>query len=231
MKAPVTRPAMRLLARVVVRLLTRTVVSGQEHLPRSGPLLIVINHLGHLDAPVLIAALPYSPEAIALSDLFHVPVTGQLLRLYGVIPVHRDVFDRTVVQTALSVLCQGKVLILAPEARMSVTGALETARGGAAYLALKSRAPILPVALTGTANARFYGEWKRLHRPRVTVAIGEPFALPDLPTRGAVRRRSLAEASTIIMTRLAELLPAEYRGVYGTQVAEQPSEPLRQVRK
>ena len=221
MSTPITRPAVRLLARAIVRLLTRTSVTGQEHLPAAGPLLVVFNHLGHLDAAVLIAALPYSVDAIALSDLYHVPVTGQMLHLYGTIPVHRDVFDRAVVENALGVASNGGVLMLAPEARMSVTGALEKARGGAAYLALKSHAPILPVALTGTANLSFYGEWKKLHRPRITVTIGAPFGLPDLPLSGPERKQSLDEASTLIMTRIAALLPPAYRGVYADQAPTQ----------
>ncbi len=218
MSAPFTRPAVRLLARSVVRFLTRTSVTGRAHLPASGPLLVAFNHLGHLDAAVLIAALPYDMDAIALSDLFRVPLTGPMLRLYGAIAVHRDVFDRSVVDKALGVLSQGGVLIVAPEARMSVSGALEKARGGVGYIALKTRAPILPVALTGTANSNVYGAWKRLRRPQVTLTIGEAFSLPELALNGSQRKQSLGDATTIIMTRIAGILPPEYRGVYADQV-------------
>ena len=218
MSAPITRPAVRLLARAVVRLLTRTTVVGREHVPQSGPLLVTFNHLGHLDAAVLIATLPLDMDAIALSDLLRVPVTGQILRLYGVIAVHRDMFDRAVVEQTLGVLAQGRAIILAPESRMSVTGALERARGGAAYLALKSGAKILPVALTGTANQSIYGAWKQRRRPRLTITIGEPYALPALPLSGQERKQSLADASTMIMTRIAALLPPDYRGVYADRM-------------
>lgn len=218
MSTPFTRPAVRLLARAVVRFLTRTSVTGREHLPAGGPLLVAFNHLGHLDAVVLIATLPYNMDAIALSDLFRVPLTGQMLRLYGAIPVHRDVFDRTVVDKTLAVLSQGGVLFLAPEARMSVTGALEKARGGVGYIALKTRAPILPVGLTGTANSAIYGAWKRLRRPQITLTIGDAFSLPELPLSGPQRKQSLDDATTMIMTRMAGLLPPEYQGFYANQV-------------
>jgi 1-acyl-sn-glycerol-3-phosphate acyltransferase len=219
MSAPKTRGAVRLVARAAVRLLSRTSVTGRENLPKSGPLLVTFNHLGHLDAAVLIAKLPYDADAIALSDLYNVPVTGQMLRLYGTIPVHRDVFDRAVLERAFAVLDAGGVLILAPEARMSVTGALERARGGAAYLALKTRAPILPVALTGAENTKVYGAWKRLRRPQITLTIGPVFHLPDLPLQGVERKESITQASTMIMTRIASLLPPSYRGVYADVVA------------
>lgn len=218
MSAPITRPLVRLLAGAVARFLTRTSVTGRERLPAGGPLLIAFNHLGHLDAIILIATLPYDMDAIALSDLFTVPLTGQMLRLYGAIPVHRDVFDRSVVERTLAALNQGGVVFLAPEARMSVSGALEHARGGAAYLALKGRATILPVALTGTTNSAVYGAWKQRRRPQVTLTIGEPFRLPELPLSGAQRRQLLDNVTTTIMTRIAELLPAEYRGVYADKV-------------
>lgn len=201
------------LFRLLFGLLTRLEVEGLENVPSHGPLIVVFNHLGHLDAALLIAVLPWPVEGIALADLYRVPVTGQLLRLYGAIPVHRDEFDRQVIRRALRALGEGKVLVLAPEARMSVTGALERARPGAAYFALRSGAPILPVAITGPERA--YAKWKRLRRPRLTVTIGRPFVLPSYGGGSPTRHEKLAEATDEIMRRIAELLPPEYRGVYG----------------
>ena len=218
MGRPIARSAIRLLARAML-LCTRTSVSGRENLPKGGPLLVVFNHLGHTDALILMAVLPWEMETLALSDLYRIAVTGAMLRLYGAIPVHRDAFDRGVVERALSALRNGGILILAPEARMSVTGALEKARGGAAYLALKTGVPILPVALTGAENSKFYGALKRLHRPRVTLSIGQVFCLPDLPVDGSQRRASVAQASDMIMQRIAALLSPAYRGVYAEAVS------------
>jgi len=135
----------RSLLRLLFWLLTRLEVRGLENVPAGGPLLVAFNHLAHLDGPLVIASFPRPAEGIALADLYRVPVTGQLLRFYGTIPVHRDQFDRQVIQRTLQVLAEGKVLALAPEARMSLTGALEEARQGIAYLALRSGTPVLPV--------------------------------------------------------------------------------------
>jgi 1-acyl-sn-glycerol-3-phosphate acyltransferase len=151
-------------------------------------------------------------EAIVLADLYRVPVTGQLLRLYGTIPVHRDQFDRQVVRRALQVLAEGKVLALAPEARMSLTGALERARHGVAYLALRSGAPILPVAITGTESV--LSELRRLRRPWLTVTIGELIIPPPRASQAQVRRQQIAELTDEIMHRIAAMLPPEYQGVY-----------------
>jgi len=203
----------RLLLRFLFRVLTRPEVRGLGNVPVEGPLLVAFNHLAHLDGPLLVAFLPREVESIALSNLYEVPVTGQLLRLYGAIPVHRDEFDRAVLRRALAVLEEGKALALAPEARMSVTGALERARHGVAYLALRGRAPILPVALTGTELVP--GALRCLRRASVTMTVGEVYNPPAWVQDSALRRAQVEEVTEAIMLRIASLLPPEYRGEYG----------------
>lgn len=210
---PVFRRFACSLLRLLLRLFTHLEVRGLENVPAGGPLLVAFNHLAHLDAPLVLALLPWPVEAIGLVDLYRVPVTGQLLRLYGIIPVHRDQFDRQVIRRALQVLAEGGVLALAPEARQSLTGALERARRGVAYLALRSGAPVLPVALTGTENVP--SDLKRLRCPRLTVTFGEPIAPPPRASKPQARRQQMAELTDEIMHRIAAMLPPEYRGVYG----------------
>jgi cytidylate kinase len=205
----------RSLLRLLFRLFTRLEIKGVENLPQGGPVLVAFNHLAHLDGPLLLASLPWPVEGIGLADLYRVPITGQLLRLYGTIPVHRDQFDREVIRRALQVLAEGKVLALAPEARMSLTGALERARHGVAYLALRSGAPILPVGITGTERA--LSELRRLRRPRLTVTIGELLVMPPRASDARARRQQVAELTDEVMYRIAALLPSEYRGVYGDE--------------
>ena len=203
----------RLLLRFLFRVLTRLEVQGLGRVPMEGPLLVAFNHLAHLDGPLIVAFLPREVEGIALSDLHEVPVTGQLLRLYGTIPVHRDEFDWAVLRRSLWVLDEGKALALAPEARMSLTGALERARHGVAYLALRSGAPILPVALTGTELIP--GALRSLRRVPVTMTVGEVCNPPPRVEDPALRHAQVEEVTEAIMLRIAALLPPEYRGEYG----------------
>jgi cytidylate kinase len=200
------------IMRGLLRLFTRYEVSGQENFPAGGPLLVVFNHIAHLDGLLVVANMPLEVEAITLSDLYDLPVAGHLLRLYGTIPVHRDAYDREVLRLAFGVLAEGKVLALAPEARISPSCTMERGRRGAAYLALRSGAPLLPIGLTGTETV--LTDLPRLRRPHLTVNIGAPFHLQGPLARGAERRAQLEAGRDEIMRRIAALLPEKYRGVY-----------------
>jgi 1-acyl-sn-glycerol-3-phosphate acyltransferase len=113
-------------------------------------------------------------------------------------------------RAALEGFAQGRFIGIAPEGRESLTGSLEAGTEGAAYLALKAGVPLIPVAFTGTENWRIYGNIKRFRRGEVTVTIGLPFELDDLPDR----REAIARGTETIMWQIAHYLPREYRGVY-----------------
>jgi 1-acyl-sn-glycerol-3-phosphate acyltransferase len=199
------------LVRLLMRVLTHYEVEGKENLPSGGPLLVVFNHLAWWDAPVAMAILPWRMRAMALKDLRRVPVTAQLLGLTGPIWVDRGRYDREALRQALAALADGQVLGIAPEGRMSVTGALERGKTGPVFIARKADVPILPVGITGTEKA--LGEWRGLRRPHIRVNIGQSFRLPDRGRYSAHKQWRQADAD-FIMERLAALLPPEYRGVY-----------------
>jgi 1-acyl-sn-glycerol-3-phosphate acyltransferase len=198
------------LCRVVIRLCTRTTVQGLENYPRFGPVLVVINHLGDPDAVLVLAYLPEFPESIGKIELRDIPILRWVTDGLGIIWVHRGQPDRKAIAAALEAFRQGRSVLIAPEARESVTGALETGTDGAAFLALKARIPVVPVTVTGTENWRVYGNLKRLRRTNVTMTVGQPFVLRQY----ADRHEALREGTRFIMEMLAHQLPSEYRGVY-----------------
>jgi len=196
---------------LLFKVLTRWEVEGRDNLPPGGPLLVVFNHLGHLDPALLMATLPWRITGLAVAGLREVPVTGFLLRLGGVIWVNRGHYDREALKKALAVLKRGDVLVIAPEGRISVTGALERGKTGPVFLAQRAKVPILPIGITGTEDAP--GKLKRFQRPHLRVIIGQVFRLPERPP-GQSRKEELRANSDFLMRRLAELLPERYRGVY-----------------
>ena len=201
------------LMKLVVRILLKVSVEGIENFQPQGPTLVVINHLGDSDLPALISRLPFSPDALAKIELYDVPVLGRLMDWYGVIWLHRGRPDKRALRAALDGLAEGRTIVIAPEGRYSLTGALEEGSGGAAFLAFKSGASILPVAVTGTENEKVYGHIKRLRRAPVNVKVGKMF---KLAAQAEGRREAMDDGTRLIMQSLADLLPEKYHGAYSS---------------
>lgn len=216
----VFRVFLRGLAKLLTALLLRARVSGLENFPRNGPAVVVFNHLGDADAVLMMAALPTkSPaEGIGKIELNDHWLVGPIFRAYGIIWVHRGQPDRKALRAALDALAGGRMVALSPEGRQSVIGGLENGNPGAAFLALKSGAQIVPVALTGTENANVFGHLKRWKRAPVTLTVGKPFFLHeqagDEEAKGTKSQRVLREGTRQIMASIASLLPESYRGNY-----------------
>ena len=194
-------------------LLTRCQVKGKENIPRQGPLLVVANHLNLADPPLIGISLGRKSIFMTKEELFRSRFSSYFIGSFGAFPVHRGQLDRKALRQADKVLADGLALIMFPEATRSKTTQLQPAFPGSALIALRSGAPILPIAITGTE--RIKGVTWILHRPRLTVTIGPPFHLPEVNDK--VTKTKLAKLTNIIMGHISELLPAEYRGTYTEQ--------------
>jgi 1-acyl-sn-glycerol-3-phosphate acyltransferase len=189
--------------------MTSPTVTGVENFPKQGPALIVINHLGDADVVLLAASIPKTIDGLGKIELDEHWLVGPVFRAYGVIYVHRGKPDRKALRAVLEGLSQGRMIALAPEGRQSVEGGLEAGTEGAAFFAMKSGAPIVPVGMTGTENENIYNGkfWKRA---KVTLAIGKPFNLKEYDDRQIMLRKGTRQ----IMGSLADLLPESYKGKY-----------------
>lgn len=197
------------LTRIYVR---RFEVVGLDHVPVDGPLILASNHLNNADPPMIALAIPRHPTFMAKQAMIRWPILGPAFRIFGAFPVRRGQVDRAAMRAAVGVLERGDMLVMFPEGSRSRTGSLTRAHSGTAHIALRSGAPILPVAITGTEVIRW--PWlflKPYTVPHVKVTIGEPFLLPPVENLTA---QATSDATSVIMHRIAALLPPEYRGVY-----------------
>lgn len=201
------------IIRMLIRILTRWQIKGKENVPRQGPLLVVSNHLHAWDPAVLGIGLGRKVIFMAKEELFRSRLSAYFLGGLGSFPVHRGKLDRKAIRRSEQILANGLALAMFPEGSRSENAQLQPALSGSALIASRSRVPLLPIGITGTEKIEGWS-WI-LRRPRITVSIGQPFYLP--PAQSKFTRAELAEHTEFMMERIAELLPPQYRGVYGGQ--------------
>ena len=205
----------RTLVRAAMLLLTRTRVRGREHLPDAGAGIVVCNHIAAVDPGILVGVLP-RPIVLMSKVENRRGMLKLFMPLVGAFTIRRGAPDRAALAIAEQVLRRGRLLCLFPEGTRSRDGALGRAHGGAALLALKTGAPVIPVALTGTQRI-FMRRFPWLGFPRVTVTIGQPLA--PQPFAGGMGERQgrhdeRDRLTDAIMARIAALLPPDQRGSY-----------------
>lgn len=159
--------------RAVLRLAFGFTVTGRHHEPRTGPVIVVCNHLSDLDPLVIGSALRRPVSYMAKEELFRVPLLRWWIRACGAFPVRRGEADRQAVRTALEVLHRGGVLVMFPEGTRGRTRTLRPPEPGAAMLALRTGAPLLPAAILGTDHV-LPRDARRLRLSRITVRLGAP---------------------------------------------------------
>jgi 1-acyl-sn-glycerol-3-phosphate acyltransferase len=215
-------PWMRALAaatRVGLAGLTRVRVEGAvAAIPQTGPVIIAANHASNLDGVVIASTLMprigRRLQWLGKREMFSWPVVGWMARNGGVHPVDRDGADIEAFRLAQRILEEEHALWVFPEGTRSRDGSLGVARDGVSLLALRTGAPIVPVGIAGS-----YDVWPRgqkLPHPggRVTVRVGTPFRLDEVLPAGTDRRAAKGLATSIIMGRIADLLPPSQRGAY-----------------
>lgn len=185
-------------------------VEGAENVPATGPAIMMINHINFVDPFVVINVLPRNIVPMAKVEVYNYPIVGIFPRIYGVIPVQREEFDRQAIQGALEVLRAGEIILVAPEAHRGP--ALRQGKEGVAYLATRGNAPIVPVAIDGTIGFPTLPIMPRWRGSGAVVKFGRPFRLNSSGRRAGkeLLRRMTDEAMYI----LSAMLPENRRGFY-----------------
>ena len=152
-------------------------VRGTEHIPAEGPVIIAANHRSMWDVPIHGVASPRPVTFMAKKELFKNRFLAWAWRVLGGFPVRRDISDFRAIDTALAVLERGEVLCLYPEGTRSLGGEMLPFLKGAAWIALRTGAPIVPSGLIGTGKVPAPGAKNPRFGKRVRVNFGEPIVV------------------------------------------------------
>jgi 1-acyl-sn-glycerol-3-phosphate acyltransferase len=200
----------------LTRILCRVDDAQLAHVPAQGPLILIANHVNFLEVPLLYTHLqPRSVTGFAKIETWHNPAMGLLFDLYGAIPLRRGEADVAAFRRGLATLEAGHILAVAPEGTRSGHGRLGRGHPGVVTLALRSGAPLLPMAYYGGESLR--RNVARLRRTDFHIVVGQPFYLD---AGGAKMTREVRQQMTDeIMCQVAALLPPAYRGHYSNLAA------------
>jgi len=197
----------------VSRLLWGARIEGLEHLPRSGPFIVVANHCSNLDPLMMGWATGHQIGRVvhfmAKIEMRGWPIIGWLATQSGVYFVRRGEGDRAAQRFSLAALAAGAPIAIFPEGTRSRNGHLKAGKAGAALIAMRSGAPIVPAGVSGTHRI-FPGRSRWPRASRALVRFGEPFTLPHQPD-GRLDRQDLADGTERIMRAIETLLPEDQR--------------------
>lgn len=170
-----------------------------KNVPKHGPVILAPNHFSQMDHFFVGVYLPRRICFMAKSQLFGPPVLTYIYKHGGAFPIRRGHRDEAAMATAQAILERGDTLLVYAEGGRSRSGELGEPKRGIGRVALESGAPVVPVAVYGSAGVR---RWKRLRFPKVTVQYGEPVSFPL--ERDPSRERQL-EVATEIFGRVRDL--------------------------
>jgi len=210
-----------ILARFVIRplfwLLFRPHITGREHVPLTGPVILASNHLSFIDSIAIPTVAPRKVSYLAKAEYFTgTGITGwfnrTLFSALGALPVEREASRaaQAALDTALAVLQDGGAFGIYPEGTRSRDGKLARGKTGVAWLALTADCPVVPVAVAGTDKVQPVGAtWPRL--ARISVTFGEPLTFAEFAGQAA-KGKPRREVTDRIMHAIADLSGQEKAG-------------------
>ena len=174
-----------------------------NHVPASGPFVLAPVHRSFMDFALVARVTRRRLRYMAKDSLWRIGLLGRLLSVLGAFPVHRGAADRDALRRSVEVLEAGEGLVLFPEGTRRFGPVVEELYEGAAYVACRTGAPIVPVGIGGSERAMRKG--KRLPRPvKVHVVVGPPL-VPPAPSDGRVSRRAVHELTEQLRAEVQRL--------------------------
>ena len=199
---PVYRPVIGLALSVMKAMRWDVRLSGAEHIPSAGPGVIATNHIGYLDFVFVGAAARERKRLVrfmAKAEVFKHKIAGPLMRGMKHIPVDRFGRAGDAIDSAVEALQRGEVVGMFPESTISRSFVPAAGKTGAARMAMRAGAPLIPGAVWGTQRILTKGRPKNFQRDiHITVAIGEP--VPYEPDEDPEK------VTLVLMERIEELV-------------------------
>jgi 1-acyl-sn-glycerol-3-phosphate acyltransferase len=195
---------------------TKREITGIDKIPTDEKAIIVGNHIGFLDGlmlPTIPVLIKHPNLIVVIAEKYEeVPLFQWAVNKLGFMFIDRFKPDIKTLKKVMSMLKDDGILVISPEGTRSPDAALIEPKPGAAYLAAKTGATLVPIGVTGSEDKEVKKRFRRLRRLDVKIKIGDPFKIPSLPFDN--REDFLKKYTDEIMCQIAALLPPSYRGVY-----------------
>jgi 1-acyl-sn-glycerol-3-phosphate acyltransferase len=183
-----------LLVKPILWLFYRPLIAHRENFYKHDGIIIICNHLKWWD-PLLVAICYARPlHFMSKSELFENKLQGTLLRWLNLFPVNRHTADLKAIRTAMKIVAEGEGCMIFPEGTRSKSGQLLPFEKGAAFLAMRAGAPIVPVYISGK---RFKG--------RYPVQVGEPILAEELCNKEVPKAQRVDAANDILREAVIRL--------------------------
>jgi 1-acyl-sn-glycerol-3-phosphate acyltransferase len=207
------RFALRMLSGMAFSMVSRLRIEGRENLPEKGPFILVANHFHFADPVAILWLSRRQVEFIGGFRFVFAPRAVHFLpHLWGYFPAYRGGYSRQTLRSAIAVLEQDGVVALFPEGGIWAQ-VLRPPRPGAAFIALESGVPVVPIGLDGFTG--LFKSW----RPTLTIRVGKPLGPFRRTGPGSSRKSETEQVGGEIMEAIAGLIPAERHGVYSSDPA------------
>lgn len=192
--------------------LARVECVGLENVPAEGGCIVASNHINNFDVIYLSLYSPRFLHFMAKVELYKNPFFAWSIRLGGSFPIQRGEKDVWALQQAGRILDQGQVLFMFPEGTRSGKKAqLKRGKIGAVKLAVENRVPLIPTAILGTQHFQV----SLRHRNTIRIEFGQPLDVAALAGPPPHDYGAFRELTTVLMERIAAMLPQAHRGIYG----------------
>ena len=185
------------------RLYMRLTVEGLEHVPAEGPFLLAPVHRSNMDILIAAVATRRRMRYMGKDSLWKHPAAGRVLSALGGFPVSRDVADREALERCMEVLRAGEPLVLFPEGERKNGPIVQPLKDGAAYIAMKTAVPIVPVGIGGSERVMPRGK-KMIYPRKVHVIVGVPIVVPTSDS-GRITKTTRSQVSEQLHDELQRL--------------------------